>query len=253
MVRKQKSTKSNLVPQCIKPEPAIVKPKSLLEAVGAANAPLSRGLDLKAIDTISLPLGRMEIQVVGCQHYPGQLRAGEYAYLKREPWNAYDKNAVAVENTQAQKVGHLKREFARLLAPILDDPSPTAPRCEVMVLHNLINRCAPLPDGRRTSAQRGGSLGSRSPTAHTLARGGAGCGVWLAEVEERLAMVAGPQREAGRRGRSVGRATSPATQHTPCTPLPRPPATPADFSFFFLFFTLCFSRQPSHPPRRAQV
>ena len=38
----------------------------------------------------------------------------------REPENPYDANAVRVENILGEKVGHLRRELALEIAPLLD-------------------------------------------------------------------------------------------------------------------------------------
>jgi tellurite resistance protein/DNA-directed RNA polymerase subunit RPC12/RpoP len=49
-----------------------------------------------------------------------QLSIGETVYLKREPSNVHDQNAVAVVNSQRRMLGYLKREVALWFAPILD-------------------------------------------------------------------------------------------------------------------------------------
>ena len=41
--------------------------------------------------------------------------------LVREPNNKYDRNAVKVVNVMRDQVGHVKREMAAALAPILDN------------------------------------------------------------------------------------------------------------------------------------
>lgn len=46
---------------------------------------------------------------------------GEYVQLVREANNPYDKNAIRVDNMTNQKVGHVKRQIAVALAPIMDD------------------------------------------------------------------------------------------------------------------------------------
>ena len=40
--------------------------------------------------------------------------------LQREPTNAYDSNAIKVNNTLNRQVGHIKRDLAKALSPILD-------------------------------------------------------------------------------------------------------------------------------------
>lgn len=49
-----------------------------------------------------------------------QVSNHEMVSLEREPWNAYDRNAVCVNNVRGEKVGHIKREMAKALAPIMD-------------------------------------------------------------------------------------------------------------------------------------
>lgn len=40
--------------------------------------------------------------------------------LEREPQNKYDRNAIKVVNVVRQQVGHIKREMAAALAPVMD-------------------------------------------------------------------------------------------------------------------------------------
>jgi SWI/SNF-related matrix-associated actin-dependent regulator of chromatin subfamily A3 len=40
--------------------------------------------------------------------------------LEREPHNKYDRNAIKVVNVNRLQVGHIKREQAAALAPIMD-------------------------------------------------------------------------------------------------------------------------------------
>lgn len=61
--------------------------------------------------------------ITGIQHYSGVAHPGEHVYLVREPDNPYDRNAIAIHNVENAKVGHLRRQQAAVLAPILDDPS----------------------------------------------------------------------------------------------------------------------------------
>jgi SWI/SNF-related matrix-associated actin-dependent regulator of chromatin subfamily A3 len=44
----------------------------------------------------------------------------EMVSLVREPNNKFDQNAVKVVNVIGDQVGHIKREMAAALAPILD-------------------------------------------------------------------------------------------------------------------------------------
>ena len=60
-----------------------------------------------------------KLNIVGTQYYPGEAHQGEYVKLIREPHNPYDRNAVKVCNMQGQQVGHIKREIAAILSPLM--------------------------------------------------------------------------------------------------------------------------------------
>jgi SWI/SNF-related matrix-associated actin-dependent regulator of chromatin subfamily A3 len=57
---------------------------------------------------------------VGIRYYTGTAHPGEYVQLIREPNNAYDKNAIRVDNMKGIKVGHIKATVAVALAPVMD-------------------------------------------------------------------------------------------------------------------------------------
>lgn len=50
-----------------------------------------------------------------------QVNNNEMVALQREPNNAYDKNAVKVNNANGDQVGHIKKELAASLAYIMDN------------------------------------------------------------------------------------------------------------------------------------
>jgi len=79
--------------------------------------------------------------VVGCRYYSGVVHRGEFAFLVREPHNPYDANAIAVKNLLDHQVGHINREAAACLAPILDDDRPIAPHVEAEVLGSNSGTC----------------------------------------------------------------------------------------------------------------
>ncbi len=58
--------------------------------------------------------------MVGIRYYNGVAHPGEYVKLIREPHNAYDRNAIRVDNTRNEKVGHIKKGTAEHLAPLMD-------------------------------------------------------------------------------------------------------------------------------------
>lgn len=59
-------------------------------------------------------------KVVGVQHYNGVVCDGEGVMLQRQQNNPYDRNAIQVLNVRNQQIGHLPREMAALLAPVMD-------------------------------------------------------------------------------------------------------------------------------------
>ncbi|KAI0256048.1 SNF2 family N-terminal domain-containing protein [Lactifluus subvellereus] len=58
--------------------------------------------------------------VVGIQYYKGLVDTGEQVRLIREPQNKYDRNAIAVQNIGRTQVGHIPRQIAAKLAPLID-------------------------------------------------------------------------------------------------------------------------------------
>ena len=58
-------------------------------------------------------------KIVGIRYYRGVAHPGEYVTLVREPSNPYDSNAVRVVNMGGEKVGHVKRELAAILSPLM--------------------------------------------------------------------------------------------------------------------------------------
>ncbi|KAF8345940.1 SNF2 family N-terminal domain-containing protein [Amanita rubescens] len=59
-------------------------------------------------------------KVVGIQYYRGMVGPGEEVLLVREPQNPYDRNSIQVKNITQIQVGHLPRQVALKLAPLLD-------------------------------------------------------------------------------------------------------------------------------------
>ncbi|KAF9222676.1 hypothetical protein BS17DRAFT_708165 [Gyrodon lividus] len=58
--------------------------------------------------------------IVGVQYYKGLVGPGEEVRLIREPHNKYDRNAIQVMNIGGTQVGHIPRNIASKLAPLLD-------------------------------------------------------------------------------------------------------------------------------------
>lgn len=53
---------------------------------------------------------------MGVQYYTGHATSGEHVIVRREPSNAYDSNALRVENVQRAQIGHIPRTMASKLA-----------------------------------------------------------------------------------------------------------------------------------------
>mgnify|MGYP002803377023 FL=1 len=59
-------------------------------------------------------------KIVGVQHYNGVVSDREEVVLRRQPTNMYDRNAIQVLNIRGEQIGHVPREMASLLAPVMD-------------------------------------------------------------------------------------------------------------------------------------
>lgn len=64
--------------------------------------------------------GIYNTKIVGIRFYTGHARAGEYVVVKREPRNPYDSNAIRINNVMGDQIGHLSRQCAAKLAPLMD-------------------------------------------------------------------------------------------------------------------------------------
>lgn len=64
--------------------------------------------------------GSGRAKIVGVRYYDGIISDGEEAELQRDPTNEYDANAVEVKNAFRQKLGHIPKELAAWVAPLLD-------------------------------------------------------------------------------------------------------------------------------------
>ncbi|KAM3690781.1 hypothetical protein ACB098_09G149800 [Castanea mollissima] len=65
-------------------------------------------------------VGFIMANIVGIQHYSGTISGREMVGLVREPLNPYDSNAIKVLNTRTVQVGHIERNVASVLAPLID-------------------------------------------------------------------------------------------------------------------------------------
>jgi SWI/SNF-related matrix-associated actin-dependent regulator of chromatin subfamily A3 len=55
-------------------------------------------------------------KIVGVRFYNGVATSGEHVFLKREPQNQYDPNAIRVDNVMGAQIGHIPRGLAKKLA-----------------------------------------------------------------------------------------------------------------------------------------
>ncbi|KAJ3329772.1 hypothetical protein HDU93_000786, partial [Gonapodya sp. JEL0774] len=98
-------------------------------SVNTVNVPFSSNaaqLDEDAEDVAvnrEVEIGSFRSKVVGCRYYNGMAFVGEATLLVREPTNRYDANAIRVDNVAGTQVGHIPREIASIVAPLMDDKS----------------------------------------------------------------------------------------------------------------------------------
>ncbi|KAI3331755.1 hypothetical protein HD806DRAFT_168708 [Xylariaceae sp. AK1471] len=64
--------------------------------------------------------GTMDNKIVGVRYYNGIVTPGESILCRREPSNAYDSNAVRVDNIMGAQIGHLPRTLVQKVAPYMD-------------------------------------------------------------------------------------------------------------------------------------
>ncbi|EXJ62644.1 hypothetical protein A1O7_03082 [Cladophialophora yegresii CBS 114405] len=67
--------------------------------------------------------GILNTKIVGCRFYDGQATVGEYVRVRREPGNPYDSNAIRIDNVLRDQIGHIGRQVAAKLAPLMDNGS----------------------------------------------------------------------------------------------------------------------------------
>ena len=65
--------------------------------------------------------GSAKTKITGIRYYHGTVNLNEHAYVRREPNNQYDVNAIQILNMNKQQVGHLTREVAAGLSSWLDN------------------------------------------------------------------------------------------------------------------------------------
>ncbi|GES75403.1 SNF2 family helicase [Rhizophagus clarus] len=65
--------------------------------------------------------GNIITQIVGVRYYDGVVNKNESVSITREPSNNYDRNALRVDNILGVQVGHIPKDLAKLLAPLIDN------------------------------------------------------------------------------------------------------------------------------------
>ncbi|KAG1777727.1 SNF2 family N-terminal domain-containing protein [Suillus placidus] len=71
-------------------------------------------------DPVDVLYCNLSSSIVGVQYYKGLVGPGEEVRLVREPQNQYDRNAIEVKNIGGTKVGHVPKQTAAKLSPLLD-------------------------------------------------------------------------------------------------------------------------------------
>ncbi|KAJ2785994.1 hypothetical protein H4R18_000209 [Coemansia javaensis] len=70
---------------------------------------------------MTVSFGTFSALIVGRRYYAAHAAAGERIELRREPHNPHDANAIAAYTAGGDKLGHLSRWLARVLAPCVDE------------------------------------------------------------------------------------------------------------------------------------
>lgn len=68
-------------------------------------------------------MGIINGKIVGVRYYNGYATVGEQVMVKREPSNEYDSNAIRINNVQGTQIGHIPRNLASKLAPLMVKPA----------------------------------------------------------------------------------------------------------------------------------
>ncbi|CAJ0823556.1 5109_t:CDS:10 [Entrophospora sp. SA101] len=71
-------------------------------------------------NSIQILYGNIKSKVVGIRYYNGTVNRNEAVSIIREPDNIADSNALRVDNILGNQVGHIPRDIARILAPMID-------------------------------------------------------------------------------------------------------------------------------------
>ncbi|OAX42534.1 hypothetical protein K503DRAFT_847742 [Rhizopogon vinicolor AM-OR11-026] len=132
------STASHVIPSTSQPPaPSQKKRKATFEQAAHTNSQLKPAVpvtnrsiihDVDDDDEVTIlepdPIDELyctlRTSIVGVQYYKGLVGPGEEVRILREPHNKYDRNAIKVMNIGGTQVGHIPRQTAAKLAPLLD-------------------------------------------------------------------------------------------------------------------------------------
>ncbi|KAL1918032.1 uncharacterized protein VTP21DRAFT_3298 [Calcarisporiella thermophila] len=116
--------------------------------------------------------GHLLTRIVGIRYYTGIINVGEMTVFKREPHNPYDENAIRVDNMSQLQVGHIPRDKAAILAPLLDAKrlvmegivSGRARTYDIPLLLTFYASPHDIPNVKRVLAMQGIDVGLPKPT-----------------------------------------------------------------------------------------
>jgi SWI/SNF-related matrix-associated actin-dependent regulator of chromatin subfamily A3 len=140
--------------------------------------------------------GILNTKIVGVRFYTGRATVGEYVLVKREPRNEYDSNAIRINNVMGDQIGHLSRQCAAKLAPLMDSRAllvegaltgpkgafdcpiglklfgTTDPVAAAALKQQMINLKLPATDHNRAEAERKRRQKEREKQAKAAQKGG---------------------------------------------------------------------------------
>jgi hypothetical protein len=105
-------------------------------------------IELAEYRTADDPLERpLVVRVAGMRHYPGgsRVKEGDVVLLGREPHNIHDASATAILTEAGEQVGYVPRQYAQLVAALLDARIPLGAKA--------LRRLAEPADGGRWLVQ----------------------------------------------------------------------------------------------------
>ena len=131
---KPKKTIAKAAPATKRAKPAARKPAA---AKAAQKKTVARNSPARTVNYGTATV-TATVTIVGLQFQPrvggrANVHAHEFVQLVREPENIHDENAIRVDNLDNMKVGYIAAWAAAKLAPIMDDPSQSAPKLAVYV------------------------------------------------------------------------------------------------------------------------